>query len=639
MFRLLDRGKMNSVIFAKKKVIRFFKRHNVFRLPAVIILPVMIFCQSCRGEQKSGNISVVQEDEGGNAKVNSIEVLPLHPAPGQYFRIVAAGGKDLTKARVEINGPSGNISPVKERSGGDDPFWRVDSFEGLSAGKYTSKLTRKGRVIGSLDFEVTKRPAINNAGVVWKSINGWNSGMEVLYSAWISALFQGCDESMTWTALHQVTRDSTRNFLYNSLSLGEDKAVGREIVIMQPDCADNPFFLRAYFSWKLGLPFGFHLCSRGYLHHSPETGQWVTNESSTAQTGIVLAFNAFLRKVADGVHSGTARTSLTDENSDYYPVPLERRDLRPGTVYADPYGHTLILTGWMQQASGKPGMLLSVDAQPDGTVGIKRFWKGNFLFNTAEVVGEPGFKAFRPVSLKNGNFLPFKNKSLTAGSGFVPFSLQQRKMDDNVFYHTMDRLINPESLDPESAMLDQITALHEQLQVRVISVGNGEKYMSSHPGAVIPMPSSATGIFLAGGQWEDFSTPNRDLRLLIAIDAVEGFPDKVAGSPHEYKVRDSETPEHIKERLKSILEKKAGELTISYIRSDGSEQKLTLADIMARKDAFEVAYNPNDGIEIRWGAPENSREHSACRRHAPANQGETMRSVRSWFHKRLHPPT
>ena len=50
-----------------------------------------------------------------------------------------------------------------------------------------------------------------------------------------------------------------------------------------------------------------------------------------------------------------------------------------------------------------------------------------------------------------------------------------------------------------------------------------------------------------------------------------------------------------------------------------------------------MAYNPNDGIEIRWGAPENSNERATCHRHAPAKQLETMRSVRTWFSKRLHP--
>jgi len=58
-----------------------------------------------------------------------------------------------------------------------------------------------------------------------------------------------------------------------------------------------------------------------------------------------------------------------------------------------------------------------------------------------------------------------------------------------------------------------------------------------------------------------------------------------------------------------------------------------------RKDAFEMGYNPNDGIEFRWGAPEGSPELAACRRRAPARQQERMRSLRSWFKKRLHPPT
>jgi hypothetical protein len=168
-----------------------------------------------------------------------------------------------------------------------------------------------------------------------------------------------------------------------------------------------------------------------------------------------------------------------------------------------------------------------VDAQPDGTVGIKRFWKGNFLFNTSEVIGEPGFKAFRPITLNEGAAKLVQNKSLTASSGYAPFSLQQRKMKTEVFYQLMERLINPKPLDPEAALLDLIEALHEQLMVRVTSVANGEVYLKSHPGEIIPMPSSATGIFLAGGQWENFSTPNRDLRLLIAIDAVLDFPDLV----------------------------------------------------------------------------------------------------------------
>jgi hypothetical protein len=153
------------------------------------------------------------------------------------------------------------------------------------------------------------------------------------------------------------------------------------------------------------------------------------------------------------------------------------------------------------------------------------------------------------------------------------------------------------------------------------------------------MPSGAAGIFQAGGQWEDFSTPNRDLRLLIAMDAIIDFPDLVARSPEDFTISSRTPPEQIKKKLQNILDKKVSELSITYIHPDGSSQKLTVGEILKRRDTFEMAYNPNDGIEIRWGAPEKSEERTKCHRHAPQSQIEKMTSVRTWFNKRLHPPT
>ncbi len=123
------------------------------------------------------------------------------------------------------------------------------------------------------------------------------------------------------------------------------------------------------------------------------------------------------------------------------------------------------------------------------------------------------------------------------------------------------------------------------------------------------------------------------------MDAVVDFPERVAKSPEEYKISKTESAEDIRNKLQSLFNKKINSLTISYTRSDGSSQTLSLAEILKRRDAFEMAYNPNDGVEIRWGAPENSSERSTCRRHAPPYQQKTMQSVRKWFHSRQHPPT
>ncbi|MCX6223539.1 MAG: hypothetical protein NTV01_02085, partial [Bacteroidia bacterium] len=520
------------------------------------------------------------------------------------------------------------------------PYWRIDEFEAGAEGKYQVTLTENKKTLARLEFSISaEKSSLQSSGAIWKTEQGWGSETEALYSAWINALFYEADERSSWPALDQVMQNSDRNFLYNHLGLGEDDPAGKIRVIMEPDCADNPFYFRAYFAWKLGLPFGYHECDRGYLGKAPQTGRWITNESSSSKTHPVLAFNAFLRRVMDGIHSGTARTALKDETSDYYPVPLTRNALRPGVVFADPYGHTLILVRWVPQTGSKPGMLLSVDAQPDGTVAIKRFWKGNFLFTTTEVIGEPGFKAFRPIVVKGDQVRLLKNSEISADAGMLLFSMQQKGMTGDVFYHTMERNINPKPLDPEDALLDLIQALHEQLIVRVNSVANGEAYMKSHPGEVIGMPGRPAGVFQAGGQWEDFSTPNRDLRLLIAMDAIQDFPDKIIRSPSDYKMPKLGSPEQTKNKLENLLAKKVNELSITYTRSDGKEQTLTIAEILKRKDGFEMAYNPNDGIEIRWGAPENSEEWSTCKRRVPTGQLEKMRQVRVWFKKRLHPPT
>ncbi len=622
---------------------------NIRSLILCLIIPLLfnfIACHSDRPDRKRGMASSGLSDStkvpGSPLEyqpVNTMLVLPKNPGPGEAFCILTTGGEKIRKANMIVTGPSGNLESLRSKTGQELPFWRIDDFTGSIAGKYKATFIMDKKVVSNLEFIISPKEENPPIGVVWKTLRGWDSSMESTYSAWINALFYGCDEQASWSSLNEVTQNQNQNFLYNYLSLGEDDPKGKNRVIMQPDCADNPFFLRAYFAWKLGLPFGYHVCDRGYIGHNPKGGQWITNETSGSKTDPVLAFNTFLRRVMDGVHSGTARTALDDENSDYYPVSLERGALRPGTVFADPYGHTLILTGWVPQTDSQPGLLLAVDAQPDGTVAIKRFWKGNFLFNTSEVVGEPGFKAFRPISVNAGVQFLMKNKALTSSKGFVPYSLQQRKMESDVFYHTMERLINPSPLDPETALIDLIKALHEQLTVRVTSVANGEAFLKSHPGTVIPMPSSAAGIFQAGGQWENFSTPNRDLRLLIAMDAVLDFPDHVLRSPEDFHNTRPGSPEQVKKKLQSLLDQKGSELSIQYTRTNGSLQKLTVGEILKRRDTFEMAYNPNDGIEIRWGAPENSDERAGCRRHAPSNQLETMRSVRIWFQKRLHPPT
>ncbi len=563
---------------------------------------------------------------------------PLDACKKGKIRVFLAADKPFSERdfSVRVTGTQ-EIKLSLYRQGGGPPFWQwwqgrlEPAFQGHAC--RLEILDGQGKVFYS-GFLENKEDSLPKTDSFWKARENWTRSNENLYSAWIEALFQDFGEDDSWPRLDLVLKDEKRNFLFNHLGLSEDG----ENLILEPDCADNPFVLRAYFAWKCRLPFGFHECSRGTLSRPPACGRWFTNEMPAGAGNEVQKFMRLMRLVMNTVHSGTARARLSDNSSDYYPLSLKREYLRPGTVFADPYGHTLVIVRWVAQTEKKPGLLLAVDAQPDGTVGIKRFWKGNFIFVTENVVGEPGFKAFRPLVIHEGKPRLKSNEELASEKESWGFSLEQQKMSPENFYDRMEELINPLPLDPEMALRELYRALYELLLVRVEAVEQAEKFKKEHPGQIIPMPDGPA-VFISTGPWEDYSTPNRDLRLLIAMDTVKEFIGRVMAKPQRFKIGKRESLSEIKSKLEKLSEKLAGELSITYRRSDGSPWKLTIAEILKREEALEMAYNPNDCVEIRWGAPIGSDEISTCRGRAPRSQIEKMEKLRVWFRKRLHPPT
>jgi hypothetical protein len=426
--------------------------------------------------------------------------------------------------------------------------------------------------------------------------------------------------------------------------------------------------LRAYFAFKMGLPFGYSNCSRSgkcyqwfNIEHPeatrpapppepkiasatlalpepaepPATALAPTGATPPKRPGAMPSFGEYLRIVGDVVHSGSVRTSASDDNTDFYTVPLTQETLRPGTVYADPYGHVMLLVRRVPQSAGAAGVLLAVDAEPDGTVARKRFWRGTFLFAHEPSFGSAGFKHFRPIVRgENGALRRLTNAQIAKNSDYGDFSPEQSQLGVEDFYDRMDEAMSPAPLDPLRAMKEAITALEEQVNTRVTSVENGRKYQGGH--GEIAMPDGPA-IFATTGAWEDFSTPARDFRLLIAIDVVRGYPDRVARQPGRYAMPKDKSLAEVKAELQSVLASELATRKFSYTRSDGSPWTLSLKEVIDRAGHLEMAYNPNDCVEIRWGAPENGDEASTCRRHAPPAQRAKMTDHRSWFRDRHWP--
>ena len=95
----------------------------------------------------------------------------------------------------------------------------------------------------------------------------------------------------------------------------------------------------------------------------------------------------------------------------------------------------------------------------------------------------------------------------------------------------------------------------------------------------------------------------------------------------------------VKAELEGVLASELAARKFSYTRSDGSAWTLALKDVLDHASDLEMAYNPNDCVELRWGAPDKSEEASTCKRHAPQVQRAKMSSeYRTWFRER-HWPT
>ena len=606
---------------------------------------------------------------------------PIAPWSDAPLRVVLAAEKPADGELVLIT-PEGEIAAKSNQRLGGPPYFWFAEVAAPGAGTWQAKLTRANAAPEcrevSRDIVVQrKQPAAPRAAKsVWPLRDGWTRANENLYAAWIERLFDApLDQELSWKAMDQVLHDPSRNILFNHLGLREDE----KGAIVQPDCADVPYFLRAYFAFKMGLPFGYSKCTRGDGGVPPKCVQWwnVVNEEPaetvtqivaarrpvertgffgmfsgpvaappTRRTvavlrrpkGLVPGFQYYLSTtIADAVHSGNGRTAAEDSNTDYYLVPLSEDSLRPGTIYADPYGHVLILVKRLPQTGDGAGLFLAVDGQPDGTVARKRFWRGNFLFAQDPALGSPGFKRFRPiVREKNGKLRRLSNEEIANNADYGDYSPQQSTLQVEDFYDRMDDVMSPAPLDPLRALKEAITALEDQVKARVKSVDNGRQYLAGG-GKNVDMPDGAS-IFETTGAWEDFATPSRDLRLLIAVDVVRGFPDRVARRPERYAMPQGKSAAEVKAELEATLAAELAARKFSYTRTDDSQWTLTLKDVLDRIADLEMAYNINDCAEARWGAPEASEEAATCKRRASAAQQKKMTEYRAWFSERRRPP-
>lgn len=416
----------------------------------------------------------------------------------------------------------------------------------------------------------------------WPAANRWGPRLEAEYAEFVATLGAAV-EARRCRRLDACLRDPAANTTY-------EPAVDAGLQLSL-DCADLPYVLRAYFSFKRRLPFVYVASTVGrgrdprYAVDIVPTAHRSWLDSASPQK--------LLRDVVGQVHSGMYRIAAGIETSDFYPLRIARGSVTPGTLYYDPNGHVLVVAEVRDD-----GAVYFIDGHPDGSLTWKRFGEA-FAIGTARLGG--GFKAFRPLRLADGRVVRAKNSELAnfdAGGQYDPLV----RVTDGVAvsYHAWVRsalAADAVAIDPLREVRDQTEALCRDVADRIEAVELAVSAGLSgrpHPGW---LPSNIYG---TDGDWELYSTPSRDARLKAAARELRELlsrPDLDAQRPALHLV------------WRATLA--APHCQFTYRNSAGTEVPLGLETVLAR--LFRLSFDPYHCPELRWGAPLDSPEFATCR--------------------------
>src|SRR5262249_23551361 len=250
---------------------------------------------------------------------------PRAARSGAALRAIAVSEKKLAGTPVVLDPEGRPAGPTNQRRGGP-PYWWYVEIKPEASGTYRAILRHGARQAACHAIEVddTGDDSKETTSGIWPVTRDWSLATENLFSAWVENLFDDpLDAEPSWHGLHEITRDPDRNFLHDHLGLGEDDEHGLRL---EPDCADLPYFPRAYCGWRPGLPFGSSDCSRGDEGRPPHCGRWHSNLEAPSVRGSPLERmqNFLAHDVADTAQSGAGRAPGRDDRTDFYPTSLTR---------------------------------------------------------------------------------------------------------------------------------------------------------------------------------------------------------------------------------------------------------------------------------------------------------------------------
>ncbi len=394
------------------------------------------------------------------------------------------------------------------------------------------------------------------------------------------------------------------------------------------DCADLPYMLRGYYAWKRGLPFSYSAAMTP-LGRSRDIRYTLRGNAVAARKDLVatpLDARKELRRIIDTISSAHFRYPPNYRRAhlpDHYPVKIDRKNIRAGTIIYDPNGHVAVV-----YKVGKKGRIYYIDTHPDNSL-TRGIYSRKFV-RALPAMGA-GFKRWRPLRLigatrradgsyRGGKIILARDKELPDWSDEqffgtakkkprhwrrAKFSIAGKRMG---YYDFVRKRLAPANFryDPLDETRSLMRALCEDIKYRVDAIDIAVRaglHRRPQPGR---LPANIYG---TDGAWETYSTPSRDARLKTSFKELRDEMARFIGLVDTGSAQVTFAGSDIRNALAKLYHAEARACVVHYTKSDGARVKLDFTNIGQR--LFKLSFDPYHCPERRWGA-DDKQELSSC---------------------------
>lgn len=425
-------------------------------------------------------------------------------------------------------------------------------------------------------------------------------------------------------------------------------------LILYSDCADFPYFLRAYYAYHNGLPFGFvndiDKADRPYSSVANKDAELATKGLENSPYGNVVRSRggsnvarapgaepnliSYLGRMFDTVSTATLRVGPLSPNhslTDLYPVKINRSGIRPGTIVHST-GHAMVV--WNIDPKG---VVKVIDAHPDGSVQFKEITPstlersrpdqalGFFRFRSLHLLGASvasngvlyGGKIVADSDadlFKAGKFSLEQwfgpGTNVPPGASVSPTDWTQGFKKINFFDYLAKQMRGSGIVvKADESVGDLILSLCNQIQMRVDDVNTTAA--SGLAGRAHPSALPADIFGEADPDWGTYSTPNRDFRLKGTVrDIVKlAVGQYRLAKSGDKSVQFAGSAQDFANALRSRVALVNKACKIQYKNSVGATVALSFNQVLGRLN--RLSFDPYLCPEKLWGA--TGSELATCR--------------------------